>query len=189
MENDISNVLAYVIDPSKSRFGKDILMKLLENTMLKDPKNINIKGIYKIIKNTHKKRFICKREYAGESSRIDIRIFTKNSDIGNVVIDFEMKTEGGSETIKNGKPQTKREYEALVKFAESKNIHPKNILAFFITPYGSNPMSEKFVPLAMDTLRDIILRVLKDRKKTKLNNFDKCAIGAICHFFKSGYIF
>ena len=188
LENDISDVVASVIDPSKSLFGKDILIKLLENTISKDPENIN--GIYKIIKNTPENRFVCKREYAGESSRIDIRIFTKNFDIeNNAVIDFEMKTEGGSETTKNEDPQTKREYEDLVKFADSKNIPDKNILAFFVTPYGSYPMSEKFISLAIDKLRDIILSVLKDRKKTELNNFDEYSIGAICHFFRSGYIF
>lgn len=189
-ENDISNVVASVIDPSKSSFGKDILMELLENTILKDPKNINIKRIYKIIKNTPKKRFVCKREYAGESSRIDIRIFTRNSDVEkNVVIDFEMKTEGGLETKKEGKFQTEREYEALENFAKSKTIPPENTLACFVTPYGSYPMAKKFIPLAMDKLRDIILSVLKDREKTESSDFDECAIGAICHFFRSGYIF
>ncbi|MBW1938329.1 MAG: PD-(D/E)XK nuclease family protein [Deltaproteobacteria bacterium] len=188
LENDISDVVASVIDPSKTPFGKDILMKIAKHAILKDPKNIN--GIYKIIKDTPENRFVCKREYAGESSRIDIRIFTRNSDIEkNVVIDFEMKTEGGSETKKDGKFQTKREYKALENFAKSKKIPPKNILAFFVTPYGSNPMSEKFIPLAMDELRDIILNILMDKKETELNNFDGCAIGAICHFFRSGYIF
>jgi hypothetical protein len=188
LENDISNVLASVIDPSKSPFGEDILMKLLENTKLKDPEKIN--GIYDIIKNIPENKFVCRREYAGESSRIDIRIFTRNSDIEkNVVIDFEMKTEGGSETKKDGKFQTEREYEALLKFAKNKNIPSKNILAFFVTPYGSDPMSKKFIPLAMDKLRDIILSVLKDREKTESSDFDECATGAICHFFRSGYIF
>ena len=49
LENDISDVVASVIDPSQSPFGKNILIKLLENTISKDPENIN--GIYKIIKN------------------------------------------------------------------------------------------------------------------------------------------
>lgn len=187
LENDISDVVASIIDPSKSPFGKDILMKIVKNTISKDPKNIN--GIYKIIKDTPENRFVCKREYAGESSRIDIRIFTRNSDIEkNVVIDFEMKTEGGSETKKDEKFQTEREYEALEDFADEK-IPPGNILAFFVTPYGSNPMSEKFIPLAMDELRYIIMNILMDKKETELNNFDGCAIGAICHFFRSGYIF
>ncbi|MCD6367088.1 MAG: hypothetical protein J7L46_06075 [Bacteroidales bacterium] len=47
LENDISDVVASIIDPSKSPFGKDILMKIVKNAILKDPKNIN--GIYKII--------------------------------------------------------------------------------------------------------------------------------------------
>jgi len=185
LENDISDVVASIIDPSKSPFGKDILMKIVKNTISKDPKNI--KGIYKIIKDTPENRFVCKREYAGESSRIDIRIFTKNSDIDNIVIDFEMKTEGGSETKKDGKSQTEREYEDLKNFAGK--IPSKNILAFFVTPYGSYPRYKKFIPLAMDKLRDIILNILMDKKETELNNFDGCAIGAICHFFRSGYIF
>lgn len=192
LENDISNVVASVIDPSKSPFGKDILIKLLENTISKDPENIKeiYKKIYKIIKNTPENRFVCKREYAGESSRIDIRIFTRNFDIeNNAVIDFEMKTEGGSETKVDGEFQTKREYNALVDFAESKTIPAKNILAFFVTPYGSYPTSKEFVPLAMNKLRKIILTILKDSKKTEFNNFDECSIGAICHFFRSGYIF
>jgi len=188
LENDISDVIASVIDPSKSSFGKDILMELLENTKIKDQEKIN--RIYEIIEDTPGNRFVCKREYAGESSRIDIRIFTRNSDSKkNVVIDFEMKTEGGSETKKDEKFQTEREYEALLKFTESKNMLSKNILAFFVTPYGSYPMSKNFIPLAMDKLRDIILSVLKDRGKTESSDFDECAIGAICHFFKSGYIF
>jgi len=188
LENDISDVVASIIDPSKSPFGKDILTKIAKLAILKDPKNIN--GIYKIIKDTPENRFVCKREYAGESSRIDIRIFTRNSDIEkNVVIDFEMKTEGGSETEKDGEFQTEREYDDLLKFAKSKKIPAENILAFFVTPYGSNPMSKDFIPLAMDELRDIILNILMDKKETELNNFDGCAIGAICHFFTSGYIF
>lgn len=190
LENDISNVAASVIDPSNpdSPFGKGILMKLLKKIISKNPKNLN--GIYDIIKNTPENKFVCKREYAGESSRIDIRIFTRNSDSKkNVVIDFEMKTKGGSETTKDGEFQTKREYKALVDFAESKTIPAKNTLAFFVTPYGSGPIAKEFIPLAMDKLRDIILSVLKDRKKTESSNFDECAIGAICHFFKSGYIF
>lgn len=182
LENDISDVVASIIDPSKSPFGKDILMKIVKNTISKDPQNIN--GIYKIIENTPENRFVCKREYAGESSRIDIRIFTKNSDIDNVVIDFEMKTEGGSETEKDGKFQTEREYEDLKSFAGKIPI-----LAFFVTPYGSNPMSKDFIPLAMNKLQGIILNVLMDRKETELNNFDECATGAISHFFRSGYIF
>ena len=186
LENDISDVVASIIDPSKSPFGKDILMKIVKHAILKDPKNIN--GIYKIIKDTPENRFVCKREYAGESSRIDIRIFTRNSDSKkNVVIDFEMKTEGGSETEKDGKFQTEREYEDLKNFAGK--IPSENILAFFVTPYGSNPMSKDFIPLAMNKLQGIILNVLMDRKETELNNFDECATGAICHFFRSGYIF
>ena len=121
-ENDISNVVASVIDPSKSSFGKDILRQIL-NLAKQTPKNsVRINGIYEIIKNTPKNKFTCKREYPAESSRIDIRIFTRNHDIKNVVIDFEMKVEGGSETKKDGKFQTERECKDLLKFAQDKDI-------------------------------------------------------------------
>jgi len=178
-ENELSNIIADMLNPIKSPFGKAILLRLLQEKK----KDL----LVRILNSTNIENIIVKREQTGDSSRIDIRIYTDLPD-NNIIIDVEMKVGCGCETTHNsGKPQTVREWNDLNTFAKSKNIPSQNIAAYFITPHGIIAKSDYFISLSMYQLNEIILEELKTSKKSQL--IDKDGISACRHFFASRWLF
>jgi len=180
-ENEISNITADMLNPKKSPFGKSVIVQLLRKTEKHE--------IAVIIEMTDDKRIEVRREHAGDKSRIDVRVYTKNlSGEKNAVVDFELKVEHGTETLIDGKSQTEREWEDLQKFSDKLKILPENRVAYFITPHGTKAVSDKFKALSRYDLNDIICEMLslQDEKEDKI---DIDGIGALRHFFKSMWLF
>jgi len=178
-ENELNDIIADILNPNKSPFGKAILLRLLRET--------NKDRLVEIFNNTNNENIIVKREQSGDDSRIDIRIYT-NLPYENIIIDVEMKIGCGSETShKNGKPQTVREWDDLNVFANTKNIPSRNIAAYFITPKGITAQSPYFINLSLYRLNEIILEELKASKQSLL--IDQDGISACRHLFSSRWLF
>ena len=178
-EDVLSNIIADIINPIKSPFGKNILLRLLRETD-KDE-------LIKIFKKVDNANIIVKREQHGENSRIDIRIYT-NLPQDNIVIDIEMKVGCGSETThKSGKLQTERELVDLYTFADQKGIPRNNVVAYFITPNAKIANCRNFTSLSLYDLNEVILEELKIYNESELICSD--GISACRHFFSSRWIF
>ena len=179
-ENQISDVIASLLNPKTSIWGQEILLKLID-------KYGHNKQLHKLLKDTPRKNFYVRREWSGEYSRIDIRILTKNRcPEKNIIIDFEMKIGSGEETISNGIFQTQREWNDLEKIANLKKIPKTNVIAFFVSPFGTTPRSNKFISIRYSSLNNLI-------KKTMLNcNSSSSSLEqkyAYINFISSRYIF
>lgn len=178
-ENELSNIIADILNPTKSPFGKSILLRLLQGT--------NNDHLVRKFNNINNDNIIVKREQSGDNSRIDIRIYT-NLPADNIIIDIEMKVGSGRETThKNGRSQTVREWDDLIAFAKSKNIPNQNIAAYFITPNGKIAQCPNFNSLSLFQLNEIILKELRTSKTSPL--IDKDGVSACRHFFSSRWIF
>lgn len=179
-ENQISDVTADLLDPFKFSFAKNILVQLLDSA--------GKEKIATLFKQTGNKDIRVHREYAGQQSRIDIRIFTQNTVTdNNAVIDIELKVSGGSETKIKGKPQTIREWKDLEKFSEKKKIPKENIVAFFVTPHGNQAIEPNFISLSRDELNQHIYYEIADLKT--VNGISPDGLAAIKYFLKSKWIF
>lgn len=179
-EDELSNITADIFNPQKSPFGKSILIRLLRKTGKKE--------VASMIEQVREENIVVKREQSGDNSRIDIRIVTKNFSDENVVIDLEMKVRSGSETShRSGKPQTIREWDGLIKFANIRGISKKNVVAYFITPYGTKAKSKDFLNLSRYELNQIIWEELDCMKEYATINKD--GISALRHFFGSSWLF
>lgn len=179
-ENEISNITAYILNPKKSPFGKSVLVQLLRKT--------EKYKIAEIIEMTDENRIEVRREQAGDNSRIDIRVYTKNLSGENAVVDFELKVGQGSETVRDGKYQTDREWEDLQVFSEKSGIMSQNTVAYFITPHGTKAKNVNFTAISRYDLNEIICEMMS-RQDRKTNRIDIDGIGALRHFFKSGWLF
>jgi len=178
-EEELSNITADILNPKKSPFGKSILLRLLRETKKKK--------LAQIFTHINEENILVKREQRGDNSRIDIRIYTDLPD-GNIVIDIEMKVGSGSETShKSEKPQTVREWNDLITFANLKKVPSQNIVAYFITPHGTKAKSDDFIHLSRYKLNEIILEELDPTKKS--NMIDRDGVSACRHFFSSRWLF
>jgi len=178
-ENQISDAIAFCLNPKKSAWGKEILLKLIReysgNTKL-----INI------IEKTPSNKFYVKREWSGELSRIDIRVVTKNGiNSPNTIVDFEMKVGSGEETFSEGEYQTQREWKDLLKLAESQNIPKNQVIAFYVSPLRSKPHSKKFVSIQYSEFNNLIKKVLLNSKDENYYDYKY----ALIHFLSSKHIF
>jgi len=185
-ENDFSDIIAQILDPRQSPIGRAIICSLLK----KHKKNLS----YRLLQNAINSQIHVKREVTGSSSRIDLRIWTKDNPKGDFVIDFEFKTGDGLETIhyETGEFQTDREWSDLLKFALVNNITEKNISAFFITPSGQTASCRNFISLRRSQLHEIIIEELtyysKLLSRKSSNPFFRSSIEAFRWFFVSPYI-
>jgi hypothetical protein len=178
-ENQISDAIAFCLNPKKSAWGKKILLNLVrkysENTK-----------IINIIEKTPTNKFYVKREWSGELSRIDIRVVTKNGkNLPNTIIDFEMKIGSGEETFSEGEYQTQREWTDLLKLAESQNIPKNQVIAFYVSPLKSKPHSKKFISVQYSEFNRLITKVLLTSKDENYYDYKY----ALIHFLSSKHIF
>ena len=189
-ENNISDVIASIINPKKSPWGKDILIALLNEGKKNHKLEVNFENVIQLVKKTPNKRFFIKREWRGDLSRIDIRVTTRNPyPEENIVIDLEMKTGNGSETFSNEMYQTEREWKDLQKFREKLKIPYKNIIAFYISPLEFKPKCKYFIPISGYQLNEYILNIMKNTPTTDIYAFEEESIWAIRHFFTSNWVF
>lgn len=180
-ENALSNITADMLNPKKSPFGKFILVQLLKKT--------EQNKIAQIIESTDENLIRVRREQAGDNSRIDIRVYTRNFSGENAIVDFELKVGHRSETIninKEDKYQTDREWKDLLNFSEKSGIG--NIVAYFITPDGVQAKNSNFISVARYELNQIICELLNN-PTDKADKIDIDGICALRHFFKSNYVF
>ena len=178
-ENQISDAIAFCLNPKKSVWSKEILLKLISE-------NTDNTEIFDIIKKTPSNKFYVKREWSGEFSRIDIRIITKNRiNSPNIIIDFEMKVGSGEETFSEGKYQTQREWEDLLKLAKSLSIPKKHIIAFYVSPLGSTPHSKRFINIRFSYFNNLIKKILLNHNDTNYYEYKY----AFIHFLASKHIF
>jgi len=178
-ENQISDIIAFCLNPKKSVWGKKILLNFIRKC------SGNAK-IINIIEKTPPNKFYVKREWSGELSRIDIRVITKNAIIfENTIIDFEMKIGSGGETYSEGKFQTEREWKDLLKLAKSQKIPQDQVVAFYVSPLKSKPHSKKFINIQYSEFNSLIANVLLNSKDENCNDYKY----ALIHFLSSKYIF
>ena len=178
-ENQISDAIAFCLNPKKSVWGKEILLKLISE-------NTDNTEIFDIITKTPSNKFYVKRDWAGQFSRIDIRVMTKNGiNSPNIIIDFEMKVGSGEETFSEGKYQTQREWEDLLRLAESLNIPKKHIIAFYVSPLGLTAHSETFINIRYSYFNNLIKKILLSPNETNDHEYKY----AFIHFLASKHIF
>ena len=184
-ENQISDIVAFVLNPQNIKCAKYILIDILKKSQqyaLKE-QTVILEEVINAVINTNDDFIKVKREYPGNISRIDIRIFSKS-----FVVDIEMKYDGGSETYINKEYQTEREYKDLKTFAEKNKID--NYIGLYISPFGNLPASPNFIPLPLYKLAEIIINWLNKDLKNKLeDDLDKEIYFVLRHFFSSKYIF
>ena len=178
-ENQISDAIAFCLNPKKSIWGKEILLKLISE-------NTNNTKILNIIKTTPSNKFYVKREWSGEFSRIDIRIITKNRlNYPNTIIDFEMKIGYGEETLSEGEYQTNREWKDLLKLAKSTNIPKNHLIAFYVSPFGTTAHSKEFINIRYSYFNSLITKILLNSNDGSCYDFKY----AFAHFLSSKHIF
>jgi len=183
-ENLVSDVIASIYNPMKYPIAKELIIGLLIQ--------FNNQNIAEIITNTEKKYIVCKREVSGDLSRIDIRIFTKNIDQANAIIDIEMKGKNpvACETFSHGDYQTVREYSDLVEHQKKlvdKYQTPCSIAAFYVTPYGTIPKSNNFIAVSFDDMRNSINTVINSNIGLAADYTQELFI--VKSFFKSSWLF
>ncbi len=184
-ENLISDVMASLLNPKKSPMGKGIVINIL--------KHFNKTDVAKIIENTEPDKISCRREVSGDGSRIDIRMTTHNEDYPNAIIDFELKGKNpyACETYINGKPQTVREYDELLKQCDvNSGYYNKNkceVVAFYITPSGKKPECKSFIEVSYDDIRFIVTNLVANNV---VKNPDTLwSMSVIKAFFNSKWLF
>jgi len=184
-ENQISDMISFVLNSQNIKCAKYILIDILKEAQQYASKKqvVKLEKIINAVMDTNDHFIKVKREYPGNISRIDIRIFSKS-----FVVDIEMKYDGGSETYINREYQTKREYEDLKIFAERNKID--NYIGLYISPFGNFPASPNFISLPLYKLAEIIINWLnKDLKNELEDDLDKEIYFVLRHFFSSKYIF
>jgi hypothetical protein len=189
-ENQISNVVASILDPCTSPWGKSIIRALITETDQSGALLSSYHKILELLDSTPPEKILVSREWKGDLSRIDIRVVSRNlNQESNFVIDIEMKVEGGSETLFDNEAQTHREWKDLLAFASTNHIPNDNIIAFFISPRGSRAESEHFYCVASERLNKYILNAVGSSESEYKDPFTKESAAAISHFFRSGWIF
>jgi len=184
-ENQISDMVAFVLNSQNIKYAKYILIDILKEAQQYASKEqaVILEKIINAVMDTNDNFIKIKREYPGNTSRIDIRIFSKS-----FVVDIEMKYDGGSETYINREYQTKREYDDLKIFAERNKID--NYIGLYISPFGNHPASSNFISLPLYKMADIIVNWINKTLKTGLkDDVDKEIYFVLRHFFSSKYIF
>ena len=183
-ENQISDIVAFVLNPQKTTYAKDILLDILKEAQqyASQEQSSIVKKLLTAVVNTNENLIRVKREYPGSKSRIDIRIFSRF-----FVVDMEMKVDGGSETYIAGEYQTRREYDDLKRFAEKNKI--ENYIGLFISPFGCCPASTNFISFPLYRLAEIIINCINRKSKNLENDLDKEIYFVLRHFFTSKYIF
>jgi hypothetical protein len=183
-ENQISDIVAFVLNPQKTTYAKDILLDILKEAQqyASQEQSSIVKKLLIAVMNTNKDLIRVKREYHGSKSRIDIRIFSRF-----FVVDMEMKIDGGSETYIADEYQTRREYDDLKKFAEKNKID--NYIGLFVSPSGYCPASANFISLPLYKLSEIIANCINRKDRNFQNDLDKEIHFVLSHFFTSKYIF
>lgn len=183
-ENSISDVINSLLTPKKSPFGKELIINILIQYEKAD--------IAVILENTSLDKIFCQREVSGDDSRIDIRMSTHNEDCANAIIDFELKGKNpyACETTINGENQTVREYRALENQQQNyiSNYHNRcEIAAFYITPNGTSPKSNKFIGVSYDDIRVVINNLID--KIVKEDPKSAYQFSVIKAFFNSKWLF
>lgn len=186
-ENQISDLVADVLNPRISQFAKPIIVKLATR--------IGAEKVAAIFQATPVDCITVSREVSGKSSRIDIRVFTENKTGENAILDIELKVAHGRETIDKdyGIPQTIREWDDLFSYVTENDRHNmENVVGIFISKYGQCAASKHFTPLARNEFNTIIHEMLM-RTDTDLAieqpaGLDRDAIAAMRHFFSSKWI-
>ena len=184
-ENQISNIIAFVLNSQNVKCAKYILIDILKESQRYASKeqSVRVEKIINVVTATSNDSIKVKREYIGNKSRIDIRIFSRY-----FVIDIEMKYHNSSETYINGEYQTKREYDDLRIFTEKNKID--NYIGLYISPFGNHPISLNFISLPLYKLAKIIVNWINEVLKNDLEDYlDKEIYFVLKHFFSSKYIF
>jgi len=184
-ENQISDIVAFVLSPQNIKRAKYILIDILKESQRYASKeqSVIVEKAINAVTVTSNNSIKVKREYRGNKSRIDIRIFSQY-----FVIDIEMKYYNSSETYINGEYQTEREYDDLKTFAEKNKID--NYIGLYISPFGNYPTSPNFICLPLYKLIEIIVNQLNEGLKNNLkDDLDKEIYFVLRHFFSSKYIF
>jgi hypothetical protein len=184
-ENQISDIIADVLDPKISQFAKPIIIKLATR--------IGAGTVAAIFQATPVDCITVVREVSGNSSRIDIRALTENKTGENAILDIELKVANGSETIDKdyGIPQTIREWDDLYSYVmENDSYNVENVAGIFISKYGQYAASKHFIPLARNEFNAIIHEMLMMPYSAieQTGVLDRDAIAAIRHFFNSKWI-
>ena len=108
-EDAVTDVIASLLDPSRSPWGKKILLSLLQGD-----KELKKSKVFSIISRSEDNRFISHLRPRDDESAIDLEIQAEYRD-RKAAVAFEFKRTWGSETINNGGHQTSREWEALCR--------------------------------------------------------------------------
>ena len=145
-----SDVLAWLLDSRETHAQGELGFRLFLNK-LNLPDEFADKN-YKVT-----------RELSGEESQLDIVIEAE----GEFIIGIENKIDS-----EEGKDQTKREWNDLVRQKQRLNI-PTEIVAFFLTPGGTKPGCSKFRPLSWQIVADIFQTFSQEAKAELVRIFAK----------------
>ena len=179
----MSNITAAVLNPRRNPCGHAIVLSLLEEHAKHAPEAARRFSASK------PSQVFVRRETRGDSSRVDLRIWTKGARDGDVVVDFEFKVGWGNETLHpKGESQTQREWKDLQTFAKRANIASGSIVAFFVTPSGRDPVSRDFTSLARSKLHEHIRAGLADRARKLGDEEARTALDALRWLFMSPYV-
>jgi hypothetical protein len=175
-ENSLSDIVAAVLAPSRNRCGRIVVLSLLKKYAPRVGDRFNRSDDLQVR---------VKREAVGDSSKVDLRIWTKGARGGDVVIDFEFKIGDGGETgHRTGLAQTEREWVDLQGFAKKHGIPSEHVVAFFVTRSGKTASSPHFIPLARSELYAFIVAALKNYA-AGLQDEERAAVSALRWFFIS----